>query len=35
MKVERTIILPGNKPETIAQVFTKAGSGGVPRCVGI
>ena len=23
MKVERTIILPGNKPETIAQVFKK------------
>jgi len=25
MKVERTIILPGNKPETIAQVFKKIG----------
>jgi hypothetical protein len=25
MKVERTIILPGNKPETMAQVFKKIG----------
>ena len=25
MKVERTMILPGNKPETIAQVFKKIG----------